>query len=140
MAEKLCPLMRGPAMPSSFPHFQPPAGATEPQPCIEHRCRWYIQLLGKNPQTGDPVPEWGCAVEFIPILLIENAGQVRQHAAAVESARNEARNDAATISAAVLHAAEAMHTAAARPVVSELLDVRPASLLKRLRLAFKGGA
>lgn len=57
--------------------------------CQEHRCRWYIQLMGSNPQTGAPIAEWGCAVEWIPILLIEQSKEVRQNAAAVESFRNE---------------------------------------------------
>jgi len=61
--------------------------------CIEHRCRWYIQLLGQDPQSGEQLNKWGCAVEFVPVLLIENAKEVRQTAAAVESARNEAVKD-----------------------------------------------
>jgi hypothetical protein len=68
--------------------------------CIEHRCRWYIQLLGSDPQTGEQLNKWGCAIEFLPVLLIENAKEVRQTAAAVESTRNEnARNTAAIASA-----------------------------------------
>ena len=61
--------------------------------CIEHRCRWYIQLIGADPQTGEQLNKWGCAVEFIPVLLIENAKEVRQTAAAVETMRNEAVKD-----------------------------------------------
>ncbi|BFR49436.1 hypothetical protein RVX_R24970 [Nitratidesulfovibrio sp. HK-II] len=52
-------------------------------------CRWYIQLRGKHPQTEQEIDEWGCAVSWLPILLIENAQEVRQGAAAVESFRNE---------------------------------------------------
>ena len=143
MAEKLCPLMHGPVL-------QRPQSSDGSQPCIEHRCRWYIQLLGKHPQTGEPVPEWGCAVEFIPILLIENAQQVRHYAAAVESARNVAQVDAAAVTAAVVQAAEAMRSGAARPVSAEDLHaelrerhgraVAGPGLLERLRLAFRGGA
>jgi hypothetical protein len=35
------------------------------------------------------VDEWGCAVAWLPLLLIENASQSRQTGAAVESFRNE---------------------------------------------------
>lgn len=57
-------------------------------PCKEHRCRWYIQLHGKHPQSDQAINEWGCAVEWLPILLIENAQQTRQAGAAIESFRN----------------------------------------------------
>lgn len=57
--------------------------------CIEHRCHWFIQVQGTNPNTGGSVSEWGCAVAWLPVLLIENAKEVRQGAAATESFRNE---------------------------------------------------
>jgi hypothetical protein len=42
-----------------------------------HRCVWFTQLQGTNPQTGDRVDERGCAMVWLPILLIENAQQAR---------------------------------------------------------------
>ena len=57
--------------------------------CIGLKCSWCIQLRGTNPQTGEPVDEWDCAVKWLPMLLIENAKEVRQGAAATESFRNE---------------------------------------------------
>jgi len=39
--------------------------------------------------TGKEIDEWGCSIAWLPHLLIENAGQVRQGAAATESFRNE---------------------------------------------------
>lgn len=69
MADKLCPISQ--------------------TSCNEHQCRWYIQVMGKNPQTGLDVNQWGCAVEWLPVLLIENANMSRQTGAAVESFRNE---------------------------------------------------
>ncbi len=53
------------------------------------RCPWYTMLRGKDPNTGKEVDEWGCAIAWLPILLIENAKEVRQGAAATESFRNE---------------------------------------------------
>lgn len=87
MAEKLCPLMK--------------------EPCIEHRCRWWIQLLGKHPQKDAPVQEWGCSIEFLPILLIENAQQQRQTGAAVESFRNESVKNARQLAAVLVELANA---------------------------------
>lgn len=82
MAEKLCPLFK--------------------EACYEHRCRWYIQLLGSHPQTGVQQAEWGCAVEWLPILMIEQAKEIRQGAAAVESFRNESVNNAKLVAQALV--------------------------------------
>jgi hypothetical protein len=57
--------------------------------CIQTKCAWFIQLRGQNPQTGNDVDEWGCAVAWTPILQIETTQQSRQAGAAVESFRNE---------------------------------------------------
>ena len=54
-----------------------------------HRCNWYVRLQGKHPQSGDPMDEWGCAMAWTPILLVQNAGAGRSQAAAIESLRNE---------------------------------------------------
>ena len=52
-------------------------------------CSWFTQLRGNNPQTGEPVDEWGCAITWLPMLLIENSQMQRQTGSAVESFRNE---------------------------------------------------
>lgn len=57
--------------------------------CVQLKCAWFTQLRGKNPQTGADVDEWGCAVTWLPMLMIENSQQQRQTGAAVESFRNE---------------------------------------------------
>ena len=59
------------------------------KPCIESKCAWYTRLAGTNKNTGQALDEWGCAVAWLPVLLIENANETRQTAAAVESLRNE---------------------------------------------------
>ncbi len=57
--------------------------------CIQFKCAFWTQLRGTNPQTGQEVDEWGCAIAFLPVLLIETAKEARQGAAATESFRNE---------------------------------------------------
>lgn len=57
--------------------------------CLQFKCAWFTQLRGKNPQTGADVDEWGCAITWLPMLMIENSQQQRQTGAAVESFRNE---------------------------------------------------
>lgn len=59
------------------------------EPCRELDCAWFMQIRGHNPNTGAEVDEWGCAISWFPILLIENSQQQRQTGAAVESFRNE---------------------------------------------------
>ncbi len=52
-------------------------------------CLWQTHLRGHNPQTGQEIDQVGCAVAFLPVLLIENSQQQRSTGAAVESFRNE---------------------------------------------------
>ena len=54
-----------------------------------HRCAWYIQVRGTNPNDGKEVDQWGCSMAWMPLLAIENSQQQRQTGAAVESFRNE---------------------------------------------------
>ena len=58
-------------------------------PCRKLDCAWFMQVRGHNPNTGQEVDEWACAMAWLPILLIENSQQQRQTGAAVESFRNE---------------------------------------------------
>lgn len=54
-----------------------------------HKCPWYIQVRGTNPQTGTEMDHWDCSISLLPMLLIENTQQTRQAGAATESFRNE---------------------------------------------------
>ena len=54
-----------------------------------HRCAWFIELAGTNPNTGEEMNERGCAMAWTPVLLVENAKESRSTSAAVESFRNE---------------------------------------------------
>ena len=57
--------------------------------CIENKCEWFCQVRGFNPNTGEPLDQWHCAINLLPFLLIENSQQQRSTSAAVESLRNE---------------------------------------------------
>lgn len=59
--------------------------------CIEHQCSFYVHLVGLNPQTGQPTDEWNCAVAWLPMLLIENANEVRKSASSTDKVANEVR-------------------------------------------------
>lgn len=59
------------------------------KPCRELECAWFMKVAGTNPNTGKEIEEWGCAMAWMPILMIENSSQQRSTGAAVESFRNE---------------------------------------------------
>ena len=53
-----------------------------------HKCPWWMQVRGKNPQGEDMIDEWRCAVALLPLLLIENAQVARGTVQAMEMLRN----------------------------------------------------
>jgi hypothetical protein len=53
-----------------------------------HKCPLWVQVRGKNPQNGEEIDDWNCAVAWLPVMLIENAHQSRKTSAAVETFRN----------------------------------------------------
>ena len=57
--------------------------------CIGLKCAWFTQLRGMNPNTGEELDEWGCAVTWMPVLAVEIAQKQYSTGAAVESFRNE---------------------------------------------------
>jgi hypothetical protein len=59
------------------------------KPCRQLDCAWFLQIQGKNPNTGKDIDEWGCSMSWLPIMMIENSQMQRQTGAAVESFRNE---------------------------------------------------
>lgn len=59
------------------------------KPCKQLECAWFVQVRGTNPNTGEEIDDYGCAMAWMPVLMIENSQQQRQTGAAVESFRNE---------------------------------------------------
>ena len=53
------------------------------------KCRFWVHVQGKNPQTGETVSNGDCAFCWTPVLLIENSKVNRETGAAIESFRNE---------------------------------------------------
>lgn len=54
-----------------------------------YRCRWYKELAGTHPQTGEQVDEWDCAIGWGTVLGVEVARTNRGQTQAIESMRNE---------------------------------------------------
>lgn len=65
--------------------------------CKKLECVWFTKIVGTNPNTGESVDDYGCAVSWLPMLLIENAQQSRQAGAAVESFRNEVSGNSSAL-------------------------------------------
>jgi len=77
MAGKTCPLWRG--------------------KCREHNCLWYSQIHGKHPSTGADTSEWGCAMAWLPWLIIENTKEARHTTASVDKFNNNMVNSNAIL-------------------------------------------
>jgi hypothetical protein len=52
-------------------------------------CKRWLQIQGKNPNTGEDINRSNCIDDWTPLLLMENSQMQRQTGAAVESFRNE---------------------------------------------------
>lgn len=74
--------------------------------CWGHGCEFYTHLMGRNPQTGLDEDKWGCAVSWLPILLIENASTVRQASASTDKVANEVRKHHASFLAVLNNEAQ----------------------------------
>ena len=59
------------------------------EPCKQLDCAWFTKIAGKNPQGQKEVEEWGCAVTFMPILMVANTNSNTKTQAAIESFRNK---------------------------------------------------
>lgn len=59
---------------------------------VLYRCPWYTQVRGVDANTGKDTENWGCAIAWLPALLINSANESRKGVAATESFRNEMVN------------------------------------------------
>jgi hypothetical protein len=70
------------------------------------KCRFWINVMGKSPQTGETINNHDCAMAWVPVLLIENSQVNRETGAAIESMRNESVTTGQQITTALIKAAE----------------------------------
>ena len=84
-------------------------------------CRFWVHVLGKDPQTGKDIDNADCAFCWTPILLIENSQQQRSTGAAVESFRNEMVKANESSQQLLLNAAAITHN---KPHTINLIDVQ----------------
>ena len=55
---------------------------------ILHRCKWYINLKGKDPQSEEIIDKWNCAIVWMVVTQIENNQFTRGTNASIQSLRN----------------------------------------------------
>jgi hypothetical protein len=63
--------------------------------CVESKCQFWTHLFGKNPQSEGTLDKFGCAIEFLPILLVENAQMIRQTAASTDKVATQVQKSRA---------------------------------------------
>lgn len=61
---------------------------TEGEKQVLYRCPWYTQVRGFDPNTGQETDHWGCAIAWMPTLMINTANESRKTTAATEDFRN----------------------------------------------------
>jgi len=52
-------------------------------------CKFWVNVAGLNPQTGESINAGDCCLNWMPMLMIENTKINRETGAAIESFRNE---------------------------------------------------
>lgn len=70
--------------------------------CVRDKCKFWVHVQMKDPQNGESMDFPDCAIKWLPALLIKNAQEIHQTAAAIESSRNEAKKNAAGLAGALL--------------------------------------
>lgn len=68
-------------------------------------CRFWVSVMGTDPQTGETVNNGDCAMAWMPVLMIENSKVNRETGAAIESMRNESVTTGQQITSALVMAA-----------------------------------
>lgn len=53
------------------------------------RCMWYTKMEGINPQNGEKLDRWDCAITWQPLLMVENSKNSMMNTNAILSFRNE---------------------------------------------------
>lgn len=88
---------------------------------VMYRCPWYVQVRGFDTNTGAGVDNWGCAIAWMPTLMINTANESRKGVAATESFRNEMVKQGEQTQQVML-------------VAAQLANKKPAQLLQKAEI------
>ena len=89
-----------------------------------HRCRWYVELEGLNPNTGDPLKSQNCAIAWEPIILLENSQKNAILTSGVNQLRNEINENTKTGAMATLSLCEAIENSNENSRDQKLIESR----------------
>lgn len=54
-----------------------------------HQCSWYVNLKGSDPQSGNDIDEYRCAMSWQPVLAVAQNTSIIQTSAAVHSLKTD---------------------------------------------------
>jgi hypothetical protein len=80
-----------------------------------HRCGWWTKLELRNPQTGERVDRWDCAIAAAVMLSAEIGLRTNQVAATIEDARNHVVEAADGVAGALHRASHPASNTASHP-------------------------
>ena len=55
--------------------------------CQTH-CRWWIHVVGKDPQSNKDIDLWDCSISWLPILQVETTQRIMQGTASQDKTAN----------------------------------------------------
>jgi hypothetical protein len=54
----------------------------------QFKCRWWVHVAGKDPQSDKSVDWFDCSVSWLPVLQIETSQMVRQSTFSIDKTAN----------------------------------------------------
>jgi hypothetical protein len=58
-------------------------------PCRKEKCRWWVHVTGKHPQTEEYIDRANCAIAWMPWLQVETTQMMRHATASTDKVANE---------------------------------------------------
>lgn len=104
------------------------------KPCIEdgtvvdgeiHACKFWVQVQGKHPQSGETINHYDCTLCWTPVLMIENSKVNRETGAAVESLRNELMSSAGQTQQVILQTLLAVRPPPSDKTTIQAIETKP---------------
>ena len=66
-------------------------------PCMEHKCQFFMPVVGTHPNTGEPMRPYECAYKLTPVFLMGVISSVTKLDGEVSAARKELRQATAQL-------------------------------------------
>src|SRR5215831_1463189 len=63
-------------------------------PCRKDKCRWWVHVTGKHPQTEEYIDRADCAIAWMPVLQVETTQMVRHATASTDKVASEVNRTA----------------------------------------------